>query len=825
MIGVLSDPAYFLTPLIVATVTLFLLIIAAIWSRRDFSSVLFCGILASLVLWNLFVFSVRSSPDIRHALAWARAEIVPAVAVFVLYYHFTLIHTNTRRQRRILLASYLFLAITVALAPTDLIFKAVTIEDYGYNLIMGQASYFLLPVTPLLILGGARNLLRYYKVSPSYEEKNRLIYLVVAAAFPLIGALLDGFTNLPPALIWGNLIFSILCTIAIVKYHLLDIRIVFRKSLVYLLVSVVVAIPYVGILVLISEAFRPELRAWWIYALMILLLAIILRPLYGWAQNLVDRLFYRDRYSYLRALEHFSRETRSIVNSDEMASTLVKLVSGALRSSNTCLLLPSDDNSGLAVVACVGLDNPPSGTVLRNESLLVKWLKLHRDILPHEDFNVIPQLQSLSLREKNNLEQMRANLYVPIKTGERELSGLLVLGQKLSQQSYSSEDKQLLITLSSQMAMALENARLYSNALRARENLETWLNGMSDCVMIVDTNYTMQFMNKAAIDTFGSTAGEKCWNALRKDTACLGCPVQYYHRGSRHGLRYSVGVGNREYDIAIAPLLNPDGTLSVIEVLRDVTESKKMEERERRLKEELLLSSRLASIGELAAGVAHEINNPLTVIIGLSQRLLRKITDEKVRHDLETIHSETWRAARVVENLLAFGRQREPKREYLDINEVVQKALELRAYELKTSNIGVILDLAPSLPQIMADFHQMQEVFLNIILNAEQAMTEVNEVNKKGKLRITTEEIKEYIRIALADDGPGIPDEYLHKLFDPFFTMRGNRGGTGLGLSICHGIVTEHGGKIYVRSKLRKGTTFFVELPIMSETADKNKVA
>ena len=149
MIGVLSNPAYFLTPLIVATVTLFLLIIAAIWSRRDFSSVLFCGILASLVVWNLFVFGVRSSPDVHHALTWARAEIVPAVAVFVLYYHFTLIHTNTRRQRRILLVSYLFLAITVVLAPTDLIFKAVTIEDYGYNLIMGQASYFLLPVAPL----------------------------------------------------------------------------------------------------------------------------------------------------------------------------------------------------------------------------------------------------------------------------------------------------------------------------------------------------------------------------------------------------------------------------------------------------------------------------------------------------------------------------------------------------------------------------------------------------------------------------------------------------------------------------------------------------
>jgi two-component system NtrC family sensor kinase len=256
-------------------------------------------------------------------------------------------------------------------------------------------------------------------------------------------------------------------------------------------------------------------------------------------------------------------------------------------------------------------------------------------------------------------------------------------------------------------------------------------------------------------------------------------------------------------------------------IFRDITERKQAEEREKQLQQELYLSSRLASIGELSAGVAHEINNPLTGILGFSQRLLRKSTDEKVKQDLERIHNEALRAAKVVENLLAFARQTKPMREHLDINDIVQKTLELRAYELKTGNIKVALDLAPSLPKIIVDSHQMQEVFLNIILNTEQTMTEAS---RGGKLTIKTQETKGYIRISFGDDGPGIAAEHLDKLFDPFFTTRGENGGTGLGLSVCHGIVVEHGGKMIARSKPGRGATFFVELPTATEEIDESKI-
>jgi two-component system NtrC family sensor kinase len=244
----------------------------------------------------------------------------------------------------------------------------------------------------------------------------------------------------------------------------------------------------------------------------------------------------------------------------------------------------------------------------------------------------------------------------------------------------------------------------------------------------------------------------------------------------------------------------------------DITERKQAEEREKELQKELYLSSRLASIGELAAGVAHQLNNPLTGVLGFSQRLLRKSTDQETNQDLKRIYAEAERAAKVVQNLLTFARRRQPHKQYSDINEMIESALELRVYEMKTSNIEVVTHLAPNLPQTMLDFYQIQEVFLNIILNAEQAMTEAS---GDGKIIIKTEKNKGYIRISFIDNGPGIPAGKLYKIFDPFYTTKGEeKGGTGLGLSVCHGIITEHGGKIYAKSKPGKGTTFFVELPL-----------
>ena len=238
--------------------------------------------------------------------------------------------------------------------------------------------------------------------------------------------------------------------------------------------------------------------------------------------------------------------------------------------------------------------------------------------------------------------------------------------------------------------------------------------------------------------------------------------------------------------------------------IRDITERKQMEQH-------LIITDRLASIGELASGIAHELNNPLTSVVGFSQLLLDKDIPNDIKEDVRIISSEAQRAAGVVKNLLTFARRHAQVKELVNISDIIKKVLELRAYEQRVNNIRVKTQFAADLPRVMADYFQLQQVSLNIVINAEHFMVEAH---NKGTLTITTEKVDNVVKASFADDGPGIPEEDLGHLFDPFFTTKEVGKGTGLGLSICHGIITEHGGQIYAESELGKGATFIVELPV-----------
>jgi len=269
-------------------------------------------------------------------------------------------------------------------------------------------------------------------------------------------------------------------------------------------------------------------------------------------------------------------------------------------------------------------------------------------------------------------------------------------------------------------------------------------------------------------------------------------------------LRMITKDGREIWISATAARIMHEGKLAGLISFTDITEEKRQRER-------LMMTDRLASLGELASGTAHELNNPLTSIIGFSQLLMEREVPDDIREDLKLINNEAQRAASVTKNLLTFARKHAPEKQLNQINNIIEDVLKLRAYEYKANNIEVERQFAPNLPEIMADYFQIQQVFMNIIINAEYFM--INEHNK-GTLTITTKKQKDTVMILFADDGAGIPPESLRRIFDPFFTTKEAGKGTGLGLSICHGIVTEHGGQIYARNQQGKGATIFVELPI-----------
>ena len=236
---------------------------------------------------------------------------------------------------------------------------------------------------------------------------------------------------------------------------------------------------------------------------------------------------------------------------------------------------------------------------------------------------------------------------------------------------------------------------------------------------------------------------------------------------------------------------------------------------------QLIQSEKLSGIGEFVAGVTHELNNPLAAVSGFSEMLKGMDVDEKYRRYLDMIHKSAQRCQKIVQSLLSFARRHPPERGAVSVNSLIESALEIVHYQLRTNNIEVVTRFDRSLPVVLADSHQLQQVFLNIINNGRQA---IEEHQAHGVIKIITEATEKHVRVIIHDNGPGIPEENLRRIFDPFFTTKEVGKGTGLGLSLCYGIIKEHGGTITPVSRRGEGATFIIELPVSHISGDTTKL-
>ena len=284
---------------------------------------------------------------------------------------------------------------------------------------------------------------------------------------------------------------------------------------------------------------------------------------------------------------------------------------------------------------------------------------------------------------------------------------------------------------------------------------------------------------------------------------------------SRAALRYVAADGALRHGSLLATPVYEGGRLTgILGIVRDVTD-------EKRLAEQLLQQEKLAAVGQLVSGVAHELNNPLAGVMAFSQLLMAADAPPDQHQAVATIHAEAKRAAKIVSNLLTFARQHQPERATTDVNRIVEATLDLQRYTLRTNQVDVVLALDPSLPCTWADPHQLQQVIVNLVANAEHALADWRGLRR---LTVSTTCTDGMLRICIADTGPGIPPQDLGRVFNPFFTTKGVGKGTGLGLSISHGIVREHGGRILVESPAGGGATFVVEIPHVPPPADAGGV-
>lgn len=395
--------------------------------------------------------------------------------------------------------------------------------------------------------------------------------------------------------------------------------------------------------------------------------------------------------------------------------------------------------------------------------------------------------------------------------------------------AFSDEAINLLEMLLAQAALILEHSHRFDQLEHAKREWEQIFDGMVDGVYICSVDGIIQRVNRALADMLGLSIAEILghrreelheelpdyqvmipWHTVEPSPAHLDLQQTEFRCGTpeRVFIETSFVLHTSSGD---EMSVDPNDAPHRVCILRDITE-------QRRLQEQLLQSEKLAALGELVTGVAHELNNPLTTVVGYAQLMQGDSNmPPKVDRQMQKIHQEAVRASHIVQNLLAFARRSEPHKSWLDVNSELGTLVRMRDYQLQADNVKVVCHYDKDLPRIWGDPHQLQQVYLNIINNAAQAMVEWR---GGGEIVITTEpvmlqreELVPGVRITFADNGPGIAPDHLRKVFDPFFTTKNVGQGTGLGMSISLGIISNHNGRIWAESRLGHGARFMLELP------------
>lgn len=429
---------------------------------------------------------------------------------------------------------------------------------------------------------------------------------------------------------------------------------------------------------------------------------------------------------------------------------------------------------------------------------------------------------------------VRSIIQVPLMVGQHVI-GVLAVDNQQSDLGFSENDQYLLSALAGYAAIAIENARLYREIKQSEERYRGLFANAYDLIFTLDHKFSITSINRVGTQLTGYPLAELQGQLLAKL-----CTPDSWEMAEPFLCELLAGNSVSPFELE---LVRSDQELVYLEVsAQRISDGKRQNElhciarnltERRRLEQQLVQAEKLSAIGQLVAGVAHELNNPLTSISGYAQLLLRDPSITEVIHqDIKHIYTQADRAGRIVHNLLIFAREHKPERTLVNLNEVLQSTLSLRAYQLRVDNIKVVTDYAADLPTTIADPYQLQQVFLNLINNAHQAILQ-HETSGLLTLRTSTATARRepgdggtsslaasnVVRVEIQDTGVGIPDHELGRIFDPFFTTKPVGQGTGLGLSICFGIVQEHSGQIWAESTTGMGTTVYVDLPAQTQEA------
>jgi two-component system NtrC family sensor kinase len=779
----------------------------------------FC--LASFVLCSFHYTGKMNTFDWE--VYWAKLGallIAPALLV-----HFALVFPERSIVRRfssraLVLACYLpplALLIVHTFVATDLAGFVPTLParvaldqlELGY-----LGAYFLL---------AAAIFLRSYWRAPSGVLRQQLKWVTggtLSGILPFAGFYILPFSLGAVPRQWMNLSALSLALIplcfayAIVRYRLMDVDIIFRRGLVYTAATGAVVAAYVALVAVIGALFHTAWPSGLLGEIIaIVVAAFLFQPFRDWTQARLDRLFYRDRLNYRRTLIEFGRTLTSEVHVEPMLASVMDRLSQTLLVDRLAVFLDCSPGSGRYRLArSHGLRISDSVS----ESLNLSFLSPERPELARGylfyDSSRIARERSESVRDA--LEHLDLNYFVPCRIHDRTVA-ILGLGKTVHGDFLTSEDVELVSTIAGYLAIALDNAHLYSSLEQKAQQIERLkdfseniVESLNVGVLAVDFEGRIEFWNTQIERSIGVRRADAVGRAIGEILpADLAAEITARANEERVTSFYKFPLRDRSgrtlvANISIAPLAGKSGERrGRLILVDDITQRMQLEE-------QLLQTEKLTSLGLLAAGVAHEVNTPLAVISNYIQMLAKQLPANDPRHKLtDKIVKQTFRASEIVNNLLNFSRTGGAEFEEVNLNRVIGETLSLVAHPFRASHVQVIENLAGDLPGVLGSGNRLQQVFLNLFLNAKDAMP------AGGMLEVRSSSVNGSVEIEISDTGIGIQRENLTRVFDPFFTTKATGRGTGLGLSVSYGIIKEHAGKIEVRSTPGKGTSFRLEFP------------
>ncbi len=609
---------------------------------------------------------------------------------------------------------------------------------------------------------------------------------------------------------------------AIFRYRLMDVDLIFKRGMAYTIAAGSITAAYFAVVGGISELFHKNFPSAGPIGLIIAIAvtALLFDPFKNWVQDYLDKFFYRRRYDYRKTLIEFGRELNSETDLDQMLTSIVDRLSRTLMVDRIAVFLSNPEQSEQFTLA-------KSHGISNTRGLDLHFLNVARPEWEagHLFFDSIAHATRETPEAQETIRSLDLHYYIPCTVLNRMIA-VLGLGKTSEGDFLSTEDVQLLETLAGYVGIAIQNARLYKSLERKAEQYERLkefneniVESISVGVLAVDLEDRIESWNSQMEVMFAKPRADVLGMGLGQvfPTRFL---EEYYRVRQSSGIHnlYKFPLGttaseSRTTNIAIAPLVSKDfSVIGRLIIVDDITERVELEG-------QLTQAEKLSSIGLLAAGVAHEVNTPLAVISSYAQMLAKQVNgDAKKSELLDKITRQTFRASEIVNSLLNFSRTSSTEFTSVDLNRVIQDTLMLLEHQLKVARVKVVQDLQAQLPPIYGNTGKLQQVFLNLFLNAKDAMP------SGGTLMVATQN-GHSVQVTVTDTGGGIAQEHIHRIYDPFFTTKnkpktGHSGGTGLGLSVTYGIIQEHAGKIRVNSKPGEGTTFTMEFPMIRKVVN-----